>query len=40
MLLLYLMHVGVHICSRTVRRRPAEAGRKAKKPLIKQIRTQ
>jgi len=40
MLLLYLMHIGVHICSRTVRRRPLEVGRKAKKPLTKQIRAQ
>jgi len=28
-----LMHAGVHICSSTVRRRPLEAGRNAKKLL-------
>jgi len=30
---LHLKHAGVHICSSTMRRRPLEAGRKAKKPL-------
>jgi len=35
-----LMHAGVHISSSTARRRLLEAGRKAKKPLKKQLLTQ
>jgi len=35
-----LMHDGVHIRSSTVRRRLLEAGRKAKKPIKKQLFTQ
>ena len=34
------MHAGVHISSSTARRRLLEAGRKAKKPLKKQLLTQ